>query len=99
MFPFGKQAHAECDVGKERSVVQQSRIPVQPLYGDHCFGPGETMGQGTEETRAESQQRTKKLTVSLRENIHSMVVLFLASVSKSKWDTTAFHRSEENHEQ
>lgn len=40
------QAHAECDMGKERLVLQQPGLPIQPFYG-HCGpGPGETLGQG-----------------------------------------------------
>lgn len=42
----GLQAHAECDVGKERSVIQQPGLPLESLHDHHCSGSGETLGQG-----------------------------------------------------
>lgn len=45
--PCGSQAHAKRDVGKERPVIQQSRLPLQPVHGHRHPGPRETLGQGS----------------------------------------------------
>lgn len=60
LFLFGTQAHDERDVGKERSVVQQPRLPVQPLHGHHCVGPGETVGQGTK-TNSNTEEKYRRI--------------------------------------
>lgn len=68
----GMQAHAQCDVGKERSVVQQPRLLIQPLHGHHCFGSGETVGQGTGD---KSQNRkTNQTKVQQNSEVLSMFV-------------------------
>lgn len=40
------QAHAECDVGEKRPVLQQPRLPLKPLHAHRRPGPRETLGQG-----------------------------------------------------
>ena len=43
---FSLQAHAECDVGAQRFLLQHQWLPGQPVNDNHHSGQRETVGQG-----------------------------------------------------
>lgn len=48
-------------MGKERSVIQQPRLPLQPFHGHRHPGPRETLGQGTGNQKHNGTESTENI--------------------------------------